>query len=191
MRIPVDRLRLKIVAGGRGEEPVRLVDDSALMRGAAGVREGAELEASDIGPQFSYRGVFVIECVRACAGLLCLLLRARRPARRGRGGGRGGGPCHVTHHHCRYAGPILIAALCATRPAWLYGGAVGALAVPWHPGAVLAMAMWMAHFIKREMETVFVHRFVRTRAVSLCSVVGPSACVLFVCLCFRHCVFVG
>lgn len=84
----------------------------------------------DIGPQFSYRGVFAIE----------------------------------------YAGPIAIVALFALRPAFLFGSEGGLLrfwesltldnaAAPGDSKAwsrfvqALAIAMWLAHFLKREFET--------------------------------------
>lgn len=58
-----------------------------------------------------------------------------------------------------YLGPILIMLAYATRPAWLYGA--GAEAKPWDPIAQLGLLLWVLHFLKREVETFFVHKFSR------------------------------
>lgn len=58
-----------------------------------------------------------------------------------------------------YLGPILIVLAYATRPALLYGA--DASAKPWEDVARLSVAAWLAHFLKREFETFFVHRFSR------------------------------
>jgi very-long-chain enoyl-CoA reductase len=86
---------------------------------AKGVVDGSTIEVKDMGPQFSYRGVFIVE----------------------------------------YLGPILIVALYAMRPAWIYGE--GAAAKPFSLTAKVGIAAWILHFVKRELETFFVHRFSR------------------------------
>lgn len=58
-----------------------------------------------------------------------------------------------------YLGPILIVLLYAMRPSLIYG--VGASEKEWNPIQKLAVVMWVAHFLKREYETFFVHRFSR------------------------------
>lgn len=58
-----------------------------------------------------------------------------------------------------YLGPILIVLLYALRPELLYGQ--GASKQPWSQVAVWGLWAWLAHFIKREIETVFVHKFSR------------------------------
>jgi hypothetical protein len=65
------------------------------------------VQVKDLGPQFSYRGVFLVE----------------------------------------YFGPIAIMAAFAARPAVVYGPDVG----PLTPAACWAVALWIAHFVKREV----------------------------------------
>jgi very-long-chain enoyl-CoA reductase len=109
---------------------VSYADDGATLR-AAGIADAASaVEVKDLGPQFSYRGVFIVE----------------------------------------YAGPIAIVAAYAMRPAFLYGAGVapvdvlgtlaGAGSAAGHGTAAwnawvqaLAIALWVAHFAKRELET--------------------------------------
>lgn len=45
------------------------------------------------------------------------------------------------------------------RPAYLFGAT--AASAPWDPVALAGVALWIAHFVKREFETFFVHRFSR------------------------------
>lgn len=85
----------------------------------SGVKANSVLELKDLGPQFSYRGVFVVE----------------------------------------YLGPILIMLAYALRPAFLYGE--GAASKPFGTVQTAAIALWIAHFVKRELETFFVHKFSR------------------------------
>ena len=56
-----------------------------------------------------------------------------------------------------YAGPIAFMALYAARPSFIYGASSAPL------GAVQSMyvMMFIAHFVKRELETFFVHKFSR------------------------------
>lgn len=56
-----------------------------------------------------------------------------------------------------YAGPIAFMALYAMRPSFIYGSTVAPL------GATqsLYVALFIAHFVKRELETFFVHKFSR------------------------------
>ena len=77
----------------------------------------------DMGPQFSYRGVFLIE----------------------------------------YAGPLFIMMLYALRPALLFGEGWSLAPVQgeWSDVATLGFWCWCAHFLKRELETLFVHKFSR------------------------------
>ena len=58
-----------------------------------------------------------------------------------------------------YAGPLAIVAAYAARPSLIYGA--GAAAAPWSPVALAGLLAWLAHFAKREAETLFVHRFSR------------------------------
>ncbi len=91
-----------------------------------------------MGAQFSYRGVFIVE----------------------------------------YLGPILIIAAYAMRPTFLFGpgakpldilGALTASNAAAAPGSAgwnafvqsLGVVLWIAHFVKRELETLLVHKFSR------------------------------
>mmetsp|Transcript_41111 Transcript_41111/g.41996 ORF Transcript_41111/g.41996 Transcript_41111/m.41996 type:complete len:295 (-) Transcript_41111:64-948(-) len=56
-----------------------------------------------------------------------------------------------------YAGPIVFVLLYAARPSFLYGSEK----VPYHWVALLGIVCWTIHFLKREFETIFVHRFSR------------------------------
>lgn len=58
-----------------------------------------------------------------------------------------------------YLGPIIIMAAYSSRPAFIYGAA--AAAAPWTLAAQLGVGAWIGHFVKRELETVFVHKFSR------------------------------
>ena len=108
------------------------------MLSSFGLDADAVLVVKDLGPQFSYRGVFLIE----------------------------------------YGGPIAIILACAMRPALLFGGGArtldivsglaraGAHAPEGSPQwsvfvQALAITLWIAHFVKREVETCVVHKFSR------------------------------
>jgi very-long-chain enoyl-CoA reductase len=58
-----------------------------------------------------------------------------------------------------YFGPMLFVFFYMTRPAFLYGS--GAATLPFSRTASLGIACWTFHFVKRELETIFVHRFSR------------------------------
>jgi very-long-chain enoyl-CoA reductase len=57
-----------------------------------------------------------------------------------------------------YFGPMLFVLFYALRPAFIYGAKSS---VPYNWVAKLGIACWMFHFLKREFETVFVHKFSR------------------------------
>ena len=58
-----------------------------------------------------------------------------------------------------YFGPMLFVGLYALRPDFLYGK--DASATPYNIVALTGVICWMAHFLKRELETIFVHKFSR------------------------------
>ncbi|KAF0700390.1 Aste57867_9095 [Aphanomyces stellatus] len=58
-----------------------------------------------------------------------------------------------------YLGPMVFVLLYATRPAFLYGEK--AASIPYSNVATYGIIAWTLHFLKRELETVFVHRFSR------------------------------
>lgn len=58
-----------------------------------------------------------------------------------------------------YFGPILFVGLYALRPALIYGP--NANASPFNTVALTGVICWIAHFVKREFETVFIHKFSR------------------------------
>jgi very-long-chain enoyl-CoA reductase len=57
-----------------------------------------------------------------------------------------------------YAGPIAIMLLYWLRPAIVFGANAGK---PYSRLALFAIIFWLGHFIKRELETFFVHKFSR------------------------------
>lgn len=58
-----------------------------------------------------------------------------------------------------YLGPMVFVLLYALRPAFVYGTEAAALEVNWV--ARLGVICWTLHFLKREYETVFIHKFSR------------------------------
>jgi len=141
-RLSVHRVELRErVAAGADKAAAKAAaryTDSRKTLASYGLADGGALAVKDLGAQFSYRGVFLIE----------------------------------------YAGPIAIMALYAARPAAVFGpGArpldlsaafsAPAAAAPGGSPAwtahvqALAVVMWLAHFAKRELETLFVHKFSR------------------------------
>jgi len=86
-----------------------------------GVKPGAVLQYKDLGPQISYRTVFVVE----------------------------------------YAGPIAMMLLFAARPGFVYATGGGGGPKPFPTQTLLFIGLFVLHFVKRELETFFVHKFSR------------------------------
>jgi hypothetical protein len=59
-----------------------------------------------------------------------------------------------------YFGPFAIMLLFFLRPAFIYGASSGKAA--WDSVAHTAALFWMAHYLKREFETLFIHKFSRS-----------------------------
>ena len=57
-----------------------------------------------------------------------------------------------------YAGPLLVYLWISTRP-WLFYGDIPASAATVKPVVNIAAGCWAFHYIKRLLETIFVHRF--------------------------------
>lgn len=106
-----DRVRLYRPAASAGERPVALDDGTKLA-------DGEGLLFKDLGPQISWKWVFVAE----------------------------------------YLGPLLLYPLFYMQPAWIYGA--GFKADAWREEVQqAALIAWTVHYAKRELETLFVHRF--------------------------------
>ena len=63
----------------------------------------------------------------------------------------------ITVFLAEYSGPLLIFPLFYARPAFIYGAA--AAAAPRAPVVTTALLCWTFHYLKRDLETVFIHRF--------------------------------
>lgn len=102
---------------GKPPRPTPLDTDVVLLDG-----EGVLFK--DLGPQISWKHVFVLE----------------------------------------YLGPLLLYPLFFLQPSWIYGSeslvAAAAREAPWaREVQVAALVAWTVHYAKREIETLFVHRF--------------------------------
>ncbi|CDF33568.1 trans-2-enoyl-CoA reductase (NADPH) [Chondrus crispus] len=59
-----------------------------------------------------------------------------------------------------YLGPLLLYPLFYNQPRWIYGDAIHAAVTPWAREVQFSALMaWTFHYAKRELETLFVHRF--------------------------------
>ncbi|ENN76812.1 probable very-long-chain enoyl-CoA reductase art-1 [Dendroctonus ponderosae] len=58
---------------------------------------------------------------------------------------------------CEYAGPLILYALVALRPRILYSSALNETSLS--VTASVALVCWSVHYLKRILETIFVHRF--------------------------------
>jgi len=110
-KLSVERQRLTL---GTERGAVVLDDHKALSEYSL---KNGELFLKDLGPQISWKGVFLIE----------------------------------------YFGPLLIYTILYLRPSFVYGSGPETHSV--HFVQNLAFGCWVAHYVKRELETLFVHRF--------------------------------
>jgi len=110
-RFYADRQRWVIPSAVAGERPKVLAEGTLA---SFGLRNGSVVEFKDLGPQISYRTVFIVE----------------------------------------YLGPLLIYPLFYLFPTVFYG-----VTVKHHLVQNLALACWVAHYLKRELESLFVHKF--------------------------------
>jgi very-long-chain enoyl-CoA reductase len=96
-----------------GARPQALRDEAELF-------DGDVLLFKDLGPQVSWKVVFIVE----------------------------------------YLGPLLVYPLFFLKPRWIYGDAVDIAQTQWAKEVQLsALIAWSIHYAKRELETLFVHRF--------------------------------
>lgn len=58
---------------------------------------------------------------------------------------------------CEYAGPLFCYLITYFRPSFIYGS--GASSTNYHCSVKIAAACWTFHYLKRILETIFVHRF--------------------------------
>lgn len=58
-----------------------------------------------------------------------------------------------------YLGPMLFVLFYALRPAFIYGQ--NAANLPYKRAALVGIVCWVLHFLKREYETFFIHKFSR------------------------------
>jgi len=112
-KLSVDRQRLTL-----GTERGAIVLDDQKSLSDYTLTNG-ELYLKDLGPQISWKGVFLIE----------------------------------------YFGPLLLYTILYLRPTFIYGKIYGPETHPVHFVQHLAFGCWVAHYVKRELETLFVHRF--------------------------------
>lgn len=61
--------------------------------------------------------------------------------------------------YAEYGGPMVIMALMALRPGFFFGD--DAASKPWTLAGKLGVAAWVLHYLKRILETAFVHKFSR------------------------------
>ena len=93
----------------------KLLETVGELKGR-GLSEGTVIELKNLGMQFAYRWLFLIE----------------------------------------YGGPPAIMALIAMQPAWVYGQSPrNGLS----PATQIAVWAYILHFVKRELETLFLHKF--------------------------------
>jgi len=124
----------------------RLEGDARLLA-SFGLAPASVVTAKDLGPQVSYRGVFLAEYAGPIAIVLAVALGA------------------IAHL------PAPLQALLGARGEYAALDLAGALrglpaardgSAEWNRGVqALGVLLWVAHFAKRELETLFVHKFSR------------------------------
>lgn len=115
-KLYVHRKSFKMESFGGGEQQKLVTVHGKSSLREQGLKDGDKVFFKDLGPQVSYRTVFVVE----------------------------------------YAGPLVIMLLYAMRPSFIYGNVTR---TNYGYTQKLYILLFLAHFIKREFETFFVHKF--------------------------------
>ncbi len=141
-RKDINRISLKA-----GE--IRLDDDSKSLVDDYHLGKGGEITFKDLGPQIGYRTVFLGNIIKPISLIVIKKLYSYlHPVL-----------FYLVCHIVEYLGPMLFVAFYAIRPAFVYGDKANA--TPYKLTAKVAIVCWIVHFMKRELETIFIHKFSR------------------------------
>lgn len=118
-----------------GQKPVKLSNDEKELQeyGLRDAKGNYTLEFKDLGPQIGWQTVFLVEYAGPLVVYPLVMVVA-----------------HLAWQGVTVAGLQRWLAAVVAHPAAL---------LPAHPVQQLALACWVGHYLKRELETLFVHRF--------------------------------